>query len=74
MSNDQKVVPQDGPEFAPQRDYIKAFPIVVIIYNKNDEVIREERMDYGNHEHKKWLGRLSMWAWQQGHTVQTEAE
>ena len=77
MSNEEniaKAVPKDGPEFAPLRNFVKTFPIVLTIYNKDDIVVREEKLDYGNHEHRQWLGKLSFWAWQNGHTVQTEAE
>jgi len=62
---------RNGPEFAPLRDYVKVFSIVVTVYDKNDIVIREETMDYGNFDDKKWLGKLSHFYWTQGCTVET---
>lgn len=60
-----------GPEFAPLREYVKEFKFKVIVYDKNDKVIREEIMDYGNPEDRKWLGRLSFWCWDNNHVVET---
>lgn len=65
--------PRNGPEFAPIRDYIKSFKIKVTVFDKNDEVVRTEIMDYGKPEDRVWLGRLSFWSWQNSHYVETEA-
>lgn len=65
--------PRNGPEFAPIRDYIKSFKIKVTVFDKNDEVVRTEVMDYGKPEDRVWLGRLSFWSWQNSHYVETEA-
>lgn len=62
------------PEFAPIRDYVKSLTIVVTIYDKADKPIRVERMDYGKADDRKWLGKLSYWAWTNGHTVETRVE
>ena len=45
-----------------------------IIDLKNDDAIIDMRkIDYGNFEHKKWLGKVSHWAWSQGYSVETMA-
>ena len=62
------------PEFAPLRNYVKQFKIIVDIYDKNDKVIRTERMDYGKSEDRLWLGKLSFWAWDNGHVVETRKD
>lgn len=59
-----------GPESAPLREYVKNYAIVVNIYS-GDDLIRHENVDYGDFEQKKWLGRLSFWAWTCGYTVET---
>lgn len=71
--NDSK---RNGPEFAPIRNYIKQFKIIVDIYDANDadKLIRSERMDYGNPEDRLWLGKLSFWAWDNGHVVETRKD
>lgn len=61
----------NGPEFARLREYVKEFKIKVTIFDKNDKIIREEVMDYGNQDDRKWLGKLSWWGWSNGHVVET---
>ena len=70
MNNEKR----NGPEFAPLRNYVKNYNILVEIYDKDDNIIRTEQMDYGNYEDRIWLGRLSYWAWTNGHSVETRAE
>jgi len=60
---------RNGPEFAPLREYNKECKIVVTIYDKNDVPIRVEHMDYGKKDDRNWLGKLSVWAWTNGHEV-----
>lgn len=62
-----------GPENIPIRDFVKALPIVVFIYNlkKNDEVIDMRQIDFSNKEDKSWLARMSVWAWSNGYSVET---
>jgi hypothetical protein len=78
MSNQEKDGSVDrrenGPEFAPIRNFVKTFPIVVTIINKDDTEIRVEHMDYGKQEDRIWLGKLSYWAWDHGHIVETRGE
>lgn len=65
---------KNGPEFAPIRDFVKSFLIDVVVYDANDNVIRQETMDYGKHEDRIWLGKLSYWAWSNKHYVETAAK
>lgn len=67
-------VKRNGPEFAPIRDYVKDLKIIVTFYDEQDKIIREERLDYGNSEDRKWLGRLSFWGWTSGYTVETRKD
>jgi hypothetical protein len=68
MSNER-----NGPEFAPLREFVKTFPITVTIFDKDDNEIRHEQMDYGKPDDRVWLGKLSYWAWSNGHVVETTA-
>jgi hypothetical protein len=62
----------NGPESIPLRNYVKSFPMVVTVYDNDDNAIREEKINYGEFEHRKWLGRLTYWACDNGYVVQTE--
>lgn len=66
MSDD---VPK-GPEDAPLREYVKDFPVTVTLY-ENDKLLREEKINYGNAEHRRWLGKVTYFAISQGYTVET---
>lgn len=65
---------RNGPEFIPLRNFIKEYKILVILYDKEDNEIRREIMDYGNSHDRSWLGKLSFYAWEQGWTVETLKE
>ncbi len=66
---------KNGPEFAPLREYVKDFKIIVEIWDdKGDLLIRTERMNYGKADDRVWLGKLSFWAWTNGHTVETRQD
>lgn len=62
----------NGPENAPTKHY-SALYIVVTVYNPNndDEIERQETIDYGNFDHRKWLGRITFWAISNGYVVET---
>jgi hypothetical protein len=60
-----------GPESAPLKTYIKTYKLSVRIYD-GDKLIDEKTLDYGNFEDKRYLGKLSFWAWNKGYTVETE--
>jgi hypothetical protein len=62
----------NGPESIPLRDYVKSFPMIVTVYDDDDNVIREEVIDYGNAEHRRWLGKVTHWACSNGNVVQTQ--
>lgn len=70
MNNKINAKTPTGPEDMPLREYIKSFPMTVSIYN-GDDLIREEHIDYGNFEHRKWLGKVTYWACSEGYTVET---
>jgi hypothetical protein len=64
----------NGPESIPLKEYNKFFPLVINIYNlKDDQLIRTEKIDYGNYEHRKWLGRITYFACTNGMSVETMA-
>lgn len=63
-----------GPEDIPLMEFIKSFPIVVSIIDlATDKVIRTEHIDYGNHLHRKWLGKVTYYACTNGKAVETVA-
>ncbi len=51
-----------GPWDAPLRNYVKSFPMVVTIYDLKGNLIKEEKIDYGSYECRKFLGRITYWA------------
>lgn len=64
-----------GPEDVPLRAYIKDMPLVILIKDiKSNRVIREEKINYSEPEARKWLGRISYWACNNGYSVETMAE
>lgn len=74
MANDKKIQPNlNGPESIPLRDHNQEFPmkVTVIDIKNDDKVLREETIDYANHEHRKWLGRVTYWACTNGYAVET---
>lgn len=76
MASIPKDMPKEyGPENVPIKGYIIEYKWKVTAYdpNKNDEVVRECEMDYGQPNDRKWLGRFTVWATMQGYIVETEA-
>ena len=74
MPNDTLRKPDpDGPENVPIQGYIKSYHVAVFIIDlKNgDTIIDCRQIDYGNREHKAWLGKVSFWAWEKGYSVET---
>lgn len=65
---------RNGPEFAPLRHFNKECKILVLVKSKNGDIIRQENMDYGKPDDRIWLGKLSYWAWTNGHVVETKSE
>lgn len=64
-----------GPEDFPLKEYVKTLPIVVILYDiKSERAIREEKIDYGNYEARKWLGKITHYAVTHGYSVETMSQ
>lgn len=53
-----------GAENVPLREINKSMPVLVVVYNlkDNDAVVEEKRINYGDAEDRKWLGRITFWA------------
>ena len=64
-----------GIENVPLKEVNKSLPILVIIYDlrNEDKVVEEKRLDYGNYEDRKYLGRLSFWALSNHCSIETIA-
>lgn len=64
-----------GVENIPLREINKTSPILVIIYDlhNKDNVVQEVRLDYGNVDDRKHLGRLTFWAISNHCSVETIA-
>lgn len=64
-----------GIENVPLQEVNKDLPILVIIYDlrNNDNVVEEKRLNYGNFEDRKYLGRLSFWALSNHCSIETIA-
>ena len=64
-----------GAENIPLKEINKSLPILVLIYDlkENDRLVEEKRIDYGNYEDRKWLGRISFWAYTNHCSVETIA-
>ena len=48
-------------------------PIVVFLIDlkNNDEIKKKKELNLANHEHRKYLGKLTFWAVTNGHSVET---
>lgn len=64
-----------GAENVPLPNINKNLPILVLIYNlkNNDELVTELRLNYGNQDDRKHLGRITYWALTNHCTVETIA-
>ena len=63
-----------GAENIPLREINKNLPILVMVYDlATDKLIEEKRMDYGNAEDRKHLGRITFWALTNHCSVETIA-
>lgn len=61
-----------GPEDVPLKNFIKELYIIVLIKDiKSNRYIREEKINYSDIDVRKWLGRVSYWAWSNGYSVET---
>lgn len=61
----------------PLQNFNNHFLIKATIYKPSDKAdgedieIASRTIDYGNYEHRKFLGRFSFYAWQNGFIVET---
>ena len=61
---------KNGPWDIPIRKYVEQFRMNVIIYD-GDNVLKEFEIDYGDFEDRKFLGRITFWACNNGYAVET---
>lgn len=54
----------NGPETMPVRGgFNQPLPIFLFVYKlATDELVRKEELDFGNQEHRQWLGKITHWA------------
>ena len=61
-----------GAENVPLKDINKDMPILVLVYDLGtDKLVEEKRINYGNAEERRWLGRISFWAFTNHCSVET---
>lgn len=65
-----------GAENIPLKNINKHMPILVIVYNlrDNDAIVEEKWINYGDAEDRRWLGRISFWAYENHCSVETIAK
>jgi len=61
----------NGPESVPLMKPIDTFPLTVTVFDANDNVVREEDIDYSNRSHRIWIGKLTVWAILNNYIVET---
>ena len=63
----------NGPENVPLMSFNKTFKVVVFIYDlrNGDNIIDMREIDYGLLDDRRWLGKVSFWAWSKGYSVET---
>lgn len=61
-----------GPWDIPLKGYVKELFIIVLIKDiKSDRYIDEKKVNYSDPEIRRWIGRISYWAWNNGYLVET---
>lgn len=60
---------ENVPLFSPNTDC----PIMVFVIDlkNNDEVVEQKELNLANHEHRKYLGKLTFWAVNNSHSIET---
>lgn len=50
-------------------------PVLVIVYSlkEDDKIVMEKRINYSDFEDRKWLGKISYWAYSNHCSVETIA-
>ncbi len=72
MSNEE--IPR-GPEDMPlDKVYTELWIMVTLIDIKSNRKIRTEKINYGNFEARKWLGKVTFYGVRNGYAVLTCAE
>lgn len=66
---------RNGAENVPLRDIVKQLPVLVLVYDlKNDDApLVEKKINYGDMEERRWLGRITYWAITNHCSVETMA-
>lgn len=66
---------RQGMENIPLRQINTSKPALILVYDlrNDDKIIEEKRIDYANHEDRKWLGRITFWAMENHCSVETIA-
>lgn len=55
--------------------HIETLPMVISVYRLNDdELVKQETLDYGIPSDRKLMGRITIWALQNGCSVETMAK
>jgi len=63
-----------GPWDAPLKQFNNHFLVRVLVYDKEDKELFNAVIDYGNYEDRKFIGRISFWAYSNDYIVETFAE
>lgn len=69
----------EGPWDVPLRKFNNNFLAKITVIKpaltdaEEDKIIDEKVIDYGEYEDRKFLGRISFWAWNNGYIVETMA-
>ena len=63
---------KEGAENVPAQ---RNLPILVLVYSlrEDEKVVIEKTINYSNYEDRKWLGRISFWAYSNHCSVETMA-
>lgn len=66
---------RNGQENVPTKYIVKDLQVLVLVYDlRNDDApLVEKRINYGDQEDRKWLGRISYWAYTNNCSVETMA-
>ena len=63
---------EEGAENAPIQ---RSLPILVLVYSlrEDEKVVIEKTINYSSYDDRKWLGRISYWAYSNHCSVETMA-
>ncbi len=65
------IVPR-GAWDTPLKGYVKELYIILLIKDiQSDRYIDEHKVNYSDPEIRRWIGRVSYWAWSNGYLVET---